>query len=283
MTDTLERRASLWRRRAFLAAGLAAVPAAAAAACAVPTGLGATLGATQLYSKEAAHGAQWAYEGGIGPAHWAELDHTFAACAAGNTQSPVDIVPAKLLKADWLTELQLTLRPTKLHAVNNGHTIQVNCDRGSSLTFEKVTYQLAQFHFHTPSEHLVNGRAADMELHAVFQDAAKHLAVVGVLLQAQTDDAENPLLAKFWHAIPEKEGSVERELTVNVADSLPAEPGYWAYEGSLTTPPCSEHVQWVVMKRPMPVSRAQLAKFRAIFPHNARPVQPLKDRLIKDF
>ena len=276
MTDRLERRAWLGRRRGFLAASLAAVPAAA---CAVPTGLGAT----QLYGKEAAHGAHWGYEGDTGPAHWAELDRTFAPCAAGNAQSPVDIVPAKLLKADWLTELQLTLRPTKLHAVNNGHTIQVDCDRGSSLTFEKVTYQLAQFHFHTPSEHLINGRGAAMELHAVFQDAAKHLAVIGALLQEQADDAENPFLAKFWHAIPEKAGSVERELTVNLADGLPAEPGYWAYDGSLTTPPCSERVQWIVMKRPMPVSRAQLAKFRAIFSHNARPVQPLKDRLIKDF
>ncbi len=279
MSDRLERRVWSGRRRRLLGASLAAAVVPAAVGCAAPAGLGAT----QLYGKEATHGAHWGYDAEAGPEHWAELDHTFAACAAGNTQSPVDIVPAKLLKADWLTELQVTLRPTKVHAVNNGHTVQVNYDRGSLLTFEKVTYALAQFHFHTPSEHLVNGRGAAMELHAVFQDAAKNLAVVGVLLQERPDDAENPLLAKFWHAIPEKEGNAERELMVNVADSLPPEPGYWAYDGSLTTPPCSERVQWIVMRRPMPVSRAQLAKFRAIFPRNARPVQPLKDRLIKEF
>src|SRR5262249_15347317 len=152
-----------------------------------------------------------------------------------------------------------------LHAVNNGHTIQLNYDPGSWFIFDQTPYLLAQFHFHTPSEHLINGKAADMELHAVFQDDKGHLAVIGTLLQ---EGPENPLLAKFWHTIPEKEGKVDRELEINVAESLAPDAGYWAYDGSLTTPPCSERVQWVLLKQPMTVSRDQISKFRAIFPHN---------------
>lgn len=221
----------------------------------------------------------WTYEGVDGPDHWGELHHDFLLCGKGYQQTPIDIAPRKVMKADWLLPLQLKFAPTKLDMVNNGHTIQVNYDRGSTFVFEKTTYELKQFHFHAPSEHKIAGEAAAMELHLVWSTPSGRLAVIGILLKEGT---ENPFLAKFWPVMPEKPGNVKRELDLNVQDALPADRGYYNYDGSLTTPPCAEGVTWIVMKQPAQVSQAQVSRFVGITGHNARPIQPINERIIKE-
>ena len=169
---------------------------------------------------------------------------------------------------------------TPLKVVYNGHTVQVNYGAGSTLTVDGKTYHLAQFHFHSPSEHTRQGAPFPMEAHLVHKADDGSLAVVGVFLK---EGAENPVLAKIW---PHLSGEVNHEksvegVEVNVADLLPAEKGFYNYSGSLTTPPCSEGVTWLVMDRSVEVSKAQVDQFLGLVHPNARPVQPLHDRDVK--
>jgi carbonic anhydrase len=229
------------------------------------------------------HPAHWEYEGALGPTHWGEEDTTAAACQLGEEQSPIDIHPSRLLQFDWLAPIQLRYKPDKdVDLVNNGHTFQVNYDQGSRMTFLGKEYELVQFHFHTPSEHTINGRPAEMELHLVHAtpDVFKRLAVIGIMI---AEGAENPTLAKFWGQIPDKEGPpVKTKIEVNAADLLPRNTRYWNYDGSLTTPPCSQGVNWILLKDSVTASRAQIEKFRGLFHTNARPVQPIKERFIRE-
>ena len=235
---------------------------------------------------EAAHAPHWAYTGAEGPTHWAELGPDYAMCSTGTEQSPIDLQPSgiKFMKADWLVPLAVKFGPSKLHVVNNGHTIQLNYDRGTTFSFEKRSYRLLQFHFHAPSEHTLNGQAAAMEMHMVFgtNKTPPDLAVIGFWL---VEGAENPFFAKFWHVLPEKSGEkAEKEIDLNVGDAVPANRQYWHYDGSLTTPPCGQGVKWFVLKGTSTVSRTQLDKFNGLFaggPTN-RPTMPLYDRIVKD-
>jgi carbonic anhydrase len=164
----------------------------------------------------------------------------------------------------------------------NGHTIQVNYDEGSSITYNETTYQLVQFHFHHPSEHTVNGEPAAMEIHFVHKDAAGNLAVVGVLLVE--GEADNQAYASVFTHLPAEESEPQTsDIKVNAADMLPESRTFYTYTGSLTTPPCTQGVRWLLLTEPIELSAAQLAAFNAIFEHNARPVQPLNDRdLLQD-
>lgn len=224
-----------------------------------------------------AAGPHWSYEDQAGPEHWGELDPGYAACASGQQQSPINIAndkPAKLPKL----EFSYTAAPLKIR--NNGHTIQVDYAPGSTLTLDGQTYQLAQFHFHTPSEHLVDGRASPMEMHLVHKNERGELAVVGVML---TEGAANALLQAIWNKMPAQEGEVTvAGATIDAGALLPKSRAYATYSGSLTTPPCSEGVRWIVLKQPITLSEAQIDAFRAVFPMNARPVQPLGARSIED-
>ncbi|HEU5315812.1 MAG TPA: carbonic anhydrase family protein [Chloroflexota bacterium] len=230
-----------------------------------------------------AHPPHWEYEGALGPTHWGEDDPHAASCQIGDEQSPIDIHPSRLVQFDWLMPIQLKYKPDKdIQLVNNGHTWQVNYDQGSRMTFLGKEYELVQFHFHIPSEHTVNGKPAAMELHLVHAtpDAVKKLAVLGLLIE---EGAENPVLAKFWSQMPEKAGDpVKTKIEVNAADFVPRNTTYWNYDGSLTTPPCSQGVSWVLLKQPIQASKAQIDRFKSIFQLNARPVQPIKDRFIRE-
>ena len=231
-----------------------------------------------------AHSAHWSYEGADGPAQWGAIDPHNIACQTGGEQSPIDITPSRLMQVDWLTPITLRYKPAKqLRLVNNGHTYQVNYERGSRMTFLGQEYELVQFHFHTPSEHTVNGRAADMELQLVhaMPDAPSRLAILGILI---VEGRENAALAKFWEQMPQKETKdpVPLNVELNPQDFIPQNTRYYAYNGSLTTPPCTQGVQWVVLKEAITASRAQIQKFKDVFKMNARPVQPVKDRFIME-
>lgn len=226
--------------------------------------------------EEAPH---WTYEGEEGPEHWGEHEVN-ATCSTGVEQSPIDLVNAV---AEDVGDVVFSYQPSKINIFNNGHTIQQDYDTGSSITIGDTVYNLAQFHFHTPSEHAVNGELMPLEMHLVHRSEAGNLAVVGVML---VEGEENPVIAELWSHLPTiaTERRTIDAITFNAADLLPRDVGnYFRYNGSLTTPPCSEGVLWTVMDESITVSAEQIEAFHAVFELNARPVQPLGEReLIND-
>jgi len=227
-------------------------------------------------SAQESHAAHWSYEGTNGPKDWGQLDPTYAACAAGHAQSPIDIKHANL--AD-LPPLKFEYNAVPLSVINNGHTIQVDYAPGSSLKVGNKTYVLKQFHFHHPSEEYLNGRSFDLVAHLVHVDGSGQLAVLGILFKT---GESNALLDAVWRNIPTQAQQAENvpSVIINAKDLLPADLGYYTFDGSLTTPPCSEGVTWYVLRSQSTLSANQLATFAKFYPNNARPVQLLYGREI---
>lgn len=224
------------------------------------------------------HTKHWNYEHSEeGPAHWAELDASFETCAKGKTQSPIDIRNA--VKAD-LPALQFNYTEAAPVFVNNGHTIQINLPAGQTLTVGDKAYELLQFHFHTPSEEALNGKHTAMVAHFVHKNAAGELGVIGLLIQpGKTNAAFAPV---FEHLPRKGEKITVDDVKLDLAAMLPVDKGYYSFAGSLTTPPCSEGVNWMVLKSPIALGAEQIKSFRRIFNANARPIQPLNDRVIQE-
>lgn len=219
--------------------------------------------------------SHWSYEGETGPAFWGDLDPAYELCATGQTQSPVDI--AAIVMSN-LADITFNYQPSALNIVNNGHTIQVNYEVGSSIELDGQSYELLQFHFHTPSEHTIGGKSFPMEMHLVHKNANDELAVIGVMLQ---EGAENGGLAPIWNNMPtEVDGTMMPAEVLNVETLLPESRLSYRYNGSLTTPPCSEGVKWMVLTTPIELSSAQIATFESLFHINNRPVQPFNGRTI---
>jgi carbonic anhydrase len=221
----------------------------------------------------------WSYEGAEGPEFWGKLTPNYALCANGLNQSPINIT--NTITADT-SNIIFNYQPTPLNIINNGHTIQVNYDKGSSIKVDGTSYQLLQFHFHTLSEHTLNGKHSAMEMHFVHKSDEGNLAVVGVMMN---QGRENSSLAPIWEHLPKKAGEEQHidGVTINAMYLLPKEQLTYQYSGSLTTPPCSEGVKWLVLTTPIEVSTAQVAAFESIIGHNYRPVQPLTARqVLKD-
>ncbi|MCP4542681.1 MAG: carbonate dehydratase [Chloroflexi bacterium] len=219
-------------------------------------------------------GIHWTYEGEHGPEHWGELSHDYAACSAGREQSPISIPATASVNA---ANIEFNYKPTALSIVNNGHTIKVDYDAGSSMTVEGKTYNLLQFHFHALSEHTIHGNYQDGEMHLVHQSTDGQYAVVGVILSRGT---ENGAFAPVFTYLPLEAGDPETisGVTINAANLLPQEQSYYRYDGSFTTPPCTEGVKWFVMATPVGLSDAQFNEFEKLYSNNYRPVQPLYDR-----
>ena len=218
-----------------------------------------------------AHAVHWGYEGDNGPEHWGDA---FPVCGKGKKQSPLNIIGPFEKSKDTLS---VDYKEGPLKMLNNGHTIQVNIEPGSSLTIGKESFDLLQFHFHRPSEEQVDGKNASMVAHFVHKSKEGKLAVIGVMLNEGKDSAA---IKTLWANLPPKEGEefLPAKVTFNPASMLPKEMGFYNYEGSLTTPPCTEGVQFYILKTPVDISKQQLAKFP--FKLNARPVQSLNGRKI---
>lgn len=218
-----------------------------------------------------AHAADWGYGGKTGPAHWGD---EFPLCGTGKAQAPIDL-KGPFAKATHT--IQPEYKEGALKVVNNGHTIQVNVDPGSKLVVDGESFDLLQFHFHRPSEEKIAGKPMAMVVHLVHRSQAGKLAVLGVLLK---EGAENPALKTVWAHAPKKEGPevVVPGATINPAALVPADLHYYSFEGSLTTPPCTEGVTFYILKTPATISRAQVREFP--FKLNARPVQPLNGRKV---
>jgi carbonic anhydrase len=232
-------------------------------------GMLAALGAVH-----AAGGAHWSYSGEAGPEHWGALSPEFAACSEGKNQSPIDL--SNFIESD-LAPLEFHYQADGNAIVHNGHTVQVNHAPGSRILIDGHIFALKQHHFHVPSENRAEGKSYPMEAHFVHADTEGKLAVVAVLFE---EGAANPALARVWAALPAKAGE-KRSLSPGIAasDLLPAGRDYYRYNGSLTTPPCTEGVRWFVMKEPVFASRAQIGKLaRALGHPNNRPTQPINAR-----
>jgi carbonic anhydrase len=225
---------------------------------------------------EGEHAVRWGYEGEGAPEHWADLDPDYAVCGTGVEQSPIDIANAT---TEDLADIVFNYSDTTLNILNNGHTIQVNYDEGSSIEVKGTTYDLLQFHFHTPSEHEIDGQPAAGEMHLVHQSDDGSYAVIGVMIQ---DGTENLAFAPVWDNLPAGAAEVQTisGVSVNAADLLPDTLIYYNYSGSFTTPPCTEGVNWLVLTTPIEMSDEQIAAFSSIIGDNNRPVQPLGDRSI---
>lgn len=221
----------------------------------------------------------WTYEGEEGPSHWGELDQTYAVCGTGKSQSPIDVANPS---AQDLTNISFHYQPSEVNILNNGHTVQVNYDPGSYIELDSVRYDVLQFHYHAPSEHTVDGESFPAELHIVHKNANGILAVVGILLKEGT---ENAAYQPFISNLPaEKTAAKDAGVKINAMDLIPSVQTTFRYNGSLTTPPCTEGVNWLLMTTPVALSIQQLTAFDSLFEGgNNRPVQLINDRtLIED-
>lgn len=225
------------------------------------------------------HQPHWSYEGKEAPEHWGELSADYALCQAGKNQSPVDIRSATHTQHEALT-------PDYHHTenesiVNNGHAVQINVASGNTLKIDGDTFTLQQFHFHTPSENTIDGKSFPMEVHFVHTDEEGEVAVVAVMF---TEGKANTALAETWSALPEALNKPQAlPHPINLDALLPDNKDYYRFSGSLTTPPCTEGVRWIVMKNPVSVSAEQIKALKDVLHHNNnRPIQPLHGRVITD-
>lgn len=227
-------------------------------------------------SKADQHGAHWAYEGKEGPENWAKLKPEFATCDAGRNQSPIDIDAAIDAPLKPLKGIQ---KVAAKEILNNGHTIQANFKFGNMLLLDDVPYQMKQVHFHAPSENTIKGKSFPLEAHFVHADKNGNLSVIGVMFK---EGKANAGLEKLWAQMPKEAGApIPLKAKVSANEMIPDNRDYYRFSGSLTTPPCTEGVRWLLLKTPMTASKEQIAAFEAVMHHhNNRPVQPLNGRLV---
>ncbi len=224
--------------------------------------------------------AHWAYDGAHGPLAWADLKLEFSTCGSGKQQSPINIDESQTLRGP-AEAIAFDYGTSSASVVNNGHTIQIDVAGDNGMTVRGTRYQLLQLHFHHPAEERINQRGFAMVAHLVHKDYLGRLAVVAVLLEP---GAANAVINNFWTYMPL--GAGDRVMmprgSVDVSGLLPKDQRYYQFMGSLTTPPCTENVLWMVLKEPVTLSPAQMRLFAQQFPNNARPVQPMNGRVVRD-
>lgn len=224
-----------------------------------------------------ARGTHWSYEGDSGPANWSKINVDWAKCGNGSRQSPIDIRDGMKVE---LEQISFDYHPSSFNVVDNGHTVQVGVSGGNYITVQNRMFELQQFHFHRPSEERINGKAFEMVVHLVHRDAEGRQAVLALLLERGAPQAT---IQTVWNNLPlEKFETMQPTILLDPAEMLPARRDYYTYMGSMTEPPCSEGVLWMVMKQPVQASPAQMALFSRLYPLNARPIQPGNGRIIKE-
>ncbi|MCP3903189.1 MAG: carbonic anhydrase family protein [Planctomycetes bacterium] len=228
-----------------------------------------------FHTEEQVPAAEWGYEGEIGPEHWGDLSPEYVLASTGRQQSPIDLRGAI---ARDLAPIEFDYRPESINLVYNGHTIEEIGDQTSAIVVDGTRYTLQQFHFHTPSEHTVRGRHADMEVHLVHKSAGGDVAVVSLMINAGSHDPEFDRILDYLPSAANRART--STATMDSERFLPSDRGYYRYEGSLTTPPCTEDVLWFVFRSPVELSASQIGKIHAVIGDNNRPVQPLNGRQV---
>jgi carbonic anhydrase len=217
----------------------------------------------------------WGYEGAGSPSHWAEIDQKSFMCAKGNNQSPINLSG---FTESELPAISFNYALASTEILNNGHTIQANIKEGSSITLDGIRFNLKQFHFHTPSENNINGKSFPLEAHFVHASKEGKLAVVAVMFEK---GVENKALTELWAKMPQKTGDSHTIDAKHLNALLPKDRDYYRFNGSLTTPPCTEGVRWLVMKKSISLSSKQIETFKKVMhEHNNRPLQDTNARLI---
>lgn len=222
----------------------------------------------------------WGYEGSRGPASWGGIKSDYSICSSGKNQSPINL---KWKKPQSGTQINFNYMESKYSILNNGHTIQINFDTGSKFSLNGHPYELVQMHFHSVSEHQIGSKSYPMEIHLVHKDKKGTLAVVGLMVNEGYKS--NPIIDHFWKNLPK---DLDQEVKMNdakfnIADLLPKTKTYYNYKGSLTTPPCSEGVNWYVFNTPIELSKEQIDLFRKFYNKNNRPLQALNGRKVVNY
>jgi carbonic anhydrase len=218
-------------------------------------------------------------------AHWTYCNvcwwsDDFSQCG-GTKQSPIDI-PCKCHTTAKNNDILINYKNTESVIVNNGHTIQIDYNEGGSIEYENKTYSLKQFHFHLPSEHTIEETRHDMEMHLVHKKG-NELLVLAVFIDISKKCEQSNSISFFnelFKGLPSKNCSTNNKYKFNIFDILPDNLSHYLYNGSLTTPPCSEIVKWVVLEQPIYISKSSYCNFFNIYNNNSRPLQPLNDRTI---
>lgn len=246
-------------------------------ALAAPRAAPAAPPAPAVVEQHAAHPPHWSYEGRTGPHAWAKLSPEWAKCGSGTRQSPIDIRDGMKVELDPVV---FDYRPSSFKVIDNGHTIQANVGGWNSMRIMGRRFKLVQFHFHSPSEEMVDGKFYDMVAHLVHKDSEDRLAVVAVLVES---GKRQPAIQTVLNNLPlEKGQEYTASANIDLNQLLPDNRKYYTYMGSLTTPPCTEDVLWIVMKQPVQATPDQLNLFARMYPMNARPIQETGDRVIKE-
>jgi carbonic anhydrase len=221
------------------------------------------------------HEAHWSYHGETGPSHWGDLSSGAPVCKTGARQSPINLVTGQA--SSPYKPFALDYKKGSFEFVNNGHSIQAAAEPGNTLDYNSSLFTLKQFHFHAPSEHTVDGKSFPLELHFVHASDSGALTVVGVFI---TEGEKNDALAEAFQNLPENDKAAAKKYAVDIPALLPKNQGAFEYIGSLTTPPCSEDVNWVVLRQPITLSKEQIDAFKKLYPDNNRPIQKPNERLV---
>lgn len=233
-----------------------------------------------IFVLNAQAGVHWGYEGEVSPEHWAELSPDYQMCGLGKNQSPVDLQTSSAVKTVKQSPIIFKYDIQPDDVVNNGHTLQIDStNKSNHIVLDGQKYYLRQFHFHTPSENKINGKRFPMEGHFVNVSDDGHIAVVAVMYELGQENTDlNRLLA--YRSGEENQIQTLKD-DIKIKNIMPKKAGYYRFSGSLTTPPCTEGVTWIVLKQHAYISKDQFTAFEELFHHdNARPVQPLNGRLI---
>jgi len=214
-----------------------------------------------------------------GPTNWKNLCDDFADCGA-NAQSPINIVTANISKEKNLQTPKFDYEKSNIDIINSGHTVQFNVTGDNKVNLNGKDYKLLQFHYHAKSEHTIDGKYYPIEVHFVHQHSSSDFAVLGMMFE---EGKENKLFSKYLDKFPTSKGAFKSEDMMDVLSLLPSNKSYYNYKGSLTTPPCSEVVNWYVLKTPLTASKAQIEQFSKILQNNYRPIMPLNSRVVGEF
>jgi carbonic anhydrase len=217
----------------------------------------------------------WSYSGETGPDHWAAMNNDYSACGSGKTQSPIDLKWHKPVKA---SAMSANYKSSKAFVSDNGHSIQMAFDMGGSIKIKGQTYDLMQVHFHSPSEHTLSGKQFPLEAHFVHKNADGKTVVLAAFFK---EGKENAVITKIWNAIPNPPAPASaNDMQISAKDLMPPMKTYYEYTGSMTTPPCTEDIHWMVFNTPLNISKAQIETLHKFHADNNRPTQSLNDRKV---